>query len=75
VDTGFFEATGNDKLRSTIPSAIVMKPEPVVAGSLKALAAGQPVFIPGVSNRFAAQFPRLLPRRAVAAMMGRVMKR
>lgn len=75
VETGFFEATGNDKLRSTIPSAIVMKPEPVVAGSLKALAAGQPVFIPGVSNRFAAQFPRLLPRRAVAAMMGRVMKR
>jgi short-subunit dehydrogenase len=75
VETGFFEATGNAKLRSTIPTAMVMKPEPVVAGSLKALAAGQPVFIPGVSNRFAAQFPRLLPRRTVAAMMGRVMKR
>ena len=75
VETGFFDATGNAKLRSSIPSSIVMKPGPVVAGSLKALRAGQPLFIPGVSNRFAAQLPRLMPRRLVAATMAKVMNR
>ena len=75
VDTPFFEATGNDRLRSTIPRATMMTAEAVVKASLRALRAGRSVVVPGVANKLLAAGTRLMPRDALAAMTARVMKR
>lgn len=75
VDTPFFEATGDEALRRSLPKALMMTPEQVAAQSLKALAAGRSAFVPGLHNRVAAFLPRLLPRKAVAAAAARMVKR
>ena len=75
VDTPFFEATGNDKLRSSVPRATFMTAEAVVRGSLKALAAGRSVFVPGMANRLVAAGTHFVPRDVLAAMTAMVMKR
>lgn len=75
VDTPFFEATGNDKLRGTVPQALLMTAETVVAQSLKALQRGDCVFVPGVQNKLTSVLPRLVPRKLLAASMAVVLKR
>ncbi|HEY0974491.1 MAG TPA: SDR family oxidoreductase [Solimonas sp.] len=63
VDTPFFEATGDANLRKAVPPMAMMRAEDVVAQSLRALARGQAVLVPGPISKFVAQMPRLLPRR------------
>jgi len=75
VDTPFFEATGNDKLRGTVPPALMLSPDTVAAQSLAALQRGDSVFVPGLGVRLATLLPRLLPRQLVAASTAMVMKR
>jgi len=75
VDTPFFEATGNDRLRSTVPKATMMTADAVVRESLKAFRAGRSVVVPGVANKMLAASTRLLPRDALALMTAAFMKR
>jgi len=75
VETGFFEATGVANLRKTVPNAMVMKPEAVVDGALKALRANQTIFVPGVQAKAVAWTSKLMPRRFMAQMSARVMRR
>ena len=75
VDTPFFEATGNTKLRRTVPKATMMTAEDVVGASLKAFRAGRSMVVPGVANKVLAAGTRFMPRDALAAMTAMVMKR
>ena len=75
VDTPFFEATGNTKLRKTVPKATMMTAEGVVAASLKAFRAGRSIVVPGMANKLLATGTRLMPRDALAAMTAMVMRR
>lgn len=75
VDTPFFEATGNTKLRGTVPPQLLMHVEDVVGQSLRALANGKSVLVPGASNKLVANLPRLMPRKLVARASALVMKR
>lgn len=75
VDTPFFEATGNPELRKAVPKNMFMTADQVARMALAALEAGQPVLVPGVTNKLVTWGPRLLPRRwltlASAAIMSR----
>jgi len=75
VDTPFFEATGNEKLRGTVPKATMMTAEGVVQASLRAFRAGRSVVVPGVANKMLAAGTRFMPRDMLAAMTAMVMKR
>jgi short-subunit dehydrogenase len=75
VETGFFAATGNANLRKTVPDSLVWKPEAVVALSLKALRSNQTIVVPGYQAKAVAWMSRLMPRRLLAQMSARVMRR
>jgi uncharacterized protein len=75
VDTPFFEATGNQKLRSTVPRATMMTVEEVVGASLKAFKAGRGVVVPGVGNKLMATYTRFVPRDVLTAITAKVMRR
>jgi len=75
VDTPFFEATGNDRLRSTVPKATMMTVEGVVQASFRAFKAGRSTVVPGMANKVLAAGTRLVPRDVLASMTARVMKR
>ena len=75
VDTGFFEATGNSRLRGAVPKPAMMTPERVVERSLKALVKGEGVVVPGPQNQALAWISKLAPRDMLAAVTARVMKR
>lgn len=75
VDTPFFEATGDERLRSTVPKATMVSAEFVVRESLKAYKAGRSVIVPGVANRLVAASAQLMPHDFLTAMTARVMKR
>lgn len=75
VDTGFFEATGNARLRSTVPKGAMATAEAVVAASLKGLADNRAIVTPGVLNKLGALGARLLPRDTMATLAGKAMKR
>jgi short-subunit dehydrogenase len=75
VDTPFFEATGNQKLRSTVPRATMMTVDEVIAASLKAFKAGRGVVVPGVGNKLMASSTRFVPRDVLTAITARVMRR
>jgi uncharacterized protein len=75
VDTNFFDATGNAKLRSSVPDRIMLSPESVVAGSLKALARGDTVYVPGATNKLTALGGKLLPRQWITRLAGMAMQR
>ena len=74
VDTPFFEATGNQKLRSTVPKPTMVTTETVVRESLRALRAGRSVVVPGVASKVMAAWTRTMPRDMVAAMTAMVMR-
>lgn len=75
VDTPFFEATGNAKLRSTVPRGTMMSADAVVAASLKAFNAGKAVCVPGLTSKAIAISGRYAPRGLLTAMTGRIMRR
>jgi uncharacterized protein len=75
VETGFFDATGNSNLRKTVPDAIVLKPDDVVAMSLKALRNNQTILVPGYQAKAVALTSKWMPRRLMAQMSARVMRR
>jgi uncharacterized protein len=75
VETGFFDATGNASLRKSVPNAIVLKPEDVVAMSLKALRNNQTILVPGYQAKAVAWTSKWMPRRLMAQMSARVMRR
>ena len=75
VDTPFFEATGAEGLRGTIPKASMVTAEQVVRESLRALRAGRSFVVPGVAFKLAALGTKFMPRDLLAAMTARYMKR
>ena len=75
VDTPFFEATGNAKLRKTVPKATMMSADDVVKDALRALKAGRSVCVPGLANKMMAASSRIVPRDLLSAMTALVMKR
>ena len=75
VDTNFFEATGNKKLRSTVPRQAMMTADRVVERALKGLAKGETVVVPGTQNQALAWLGKFLPREALTAVTAKVMKR
>lgn len=75
VDTPFFEATGAEGLRGTIPKASMVTAEQVVRESLRALRAGRSFVVPGVAFKLAALGTKFMPRDLLASMTARYMKR
>jgi len=75
VDTPFLEATGNAKLRGTLPPQLLMSADSVVRESLRALADGKSVLVPGTPHKLVANLPRLIPRQLLARVTALVIKR
>ncbi len=75
VDTPFFEATGSEGLRNSVPKPFMMQVRPVVDAALAGLEAGRPVVVPGASSKLLSLFPRLLPRSFMARVSARVVGR
>lgn len=75
VDTPFFEATGSDQLRNTVPPALMMTADAIAEQSLKALQRGDSVFVPGLPNKLTSMLPRLLPRKWLAASSAMLLNR
>lgn len=75
VDTPFFEATGNAKLRGTLPRASMVTVDDVVRAALRAFKAGRSVVVPGAAFKLVAAGSKLMPRDLLSAMVARVMKR
>jgi short-subunit dehydrogenase len=74
VDTPFFEATGAEGLRDTMPKGSMVTPQQVVREGLAALRAGRSFVVPGLAFKLAALGTRLMPRDLLAAMTARYMK-
>ena len=75
VDTPFFEATGDPKLRGTVPKSTMMTVDAVVATALKDFNAGKGVCVPGLASKALALSGRYAPRGLLNAITSRVMKR
>lgn len=75
VDTPFFEATGNQNLRKTVPRGTMVTAEQVVRESCKAFRAGKGVIVPGTASKLLAAGSRLIPDSLLAAAGARIMKR
>ncbi|HUR41532.1 MAG TPA: SDR family oxidoreductase [Verrucomicrobiae bacterium] len=75
VDTPFFEATGNVRLRSTVPKATMMTVDAVVRASLKAYDAGRSVVVPGAANKLVAASAQMMPHDALTAVTAKFMRR
>ena len=75
VDTGFFEATGNAKLRGTVPKSTMMTADRVVASALKSLRKGDLVVVPGAQNQAVAWMSKFMPRAVVTTVAAKMMKR
>lgn len=75
VDTPFFEATGDTKLRGTVPKSTMMTVDAVVTISLKAFKASKRVCVPGLTSKAMALSGRYAPRGLLNAITSRVMKR
>jgi short-subunit dehydrogenase len=75
VDTPFFEATGNARLRSTVPKVTMMSAEAVVSQSLRAFRMGRGVVVPGAANKLVAASAKLTPRWLLTPLTARAMKR
>lgn len=75
VDTPFFEATGVDKLRDTVPRGMMVTAERVVSDCLKAFKAGKAVCIPGTATKLMAAAGHLTPRGLLARFTAKAIKR
>jgi short-subunit dehydrogenase len=75
VDTPFFEASGNAKLRSTVPGGTMQTVDEVVGESLAAFASGKAIVVPGTLNKVLSLTSRMTPRSLLTAVMGQAMRR
>lgn len=75
VDTPFFEATGNPKMRDLVPKGTMLPASAIVAESLAGLRARRGRVIPGGIMKASAAFSALLPRTLVVRAIGRAMRR
>ncbi len=75
VDTPFFEATGSDRLRSTVPKGMMMTSDRVVSDCLKAFKAGKAVCLPGTTTKLMAAAGHLTPRGVLGKITSKGMKR
>lgn len=73
VDTPFFEATGNQQLRGTVPKATMMTADAVVAACLKTFKAGKAVCVPGLGSKAMAFTGRHAPRGLMTAITAKFM--
>ncbi len=70
--TLFHQRAGGDATTAP-PKTILQTPEQVVDVAMRALAArSKPTVVSGLRNQMMARLPRLLPRKLVVAMMGRI---
>jgi len=74
VETPFFEATGVQGLRDTVPNVSVVSPQLVVNEALKGLLARRRLVVPGKIGYASSVFTRLAPRPLLARAVGRFMK-
>ncbi len=75
VDTPFFEATGAEGLRNTVPKRMMVTAERVVSDCLRAFKAGKAVCVPGAATKLMAVAGHMTPRGMLGRITARVMKR
>lgn len=75
VDTPFFEATGNARLRGTVPRPAMTTVDRVVAESLRALRRGQGVIVPGHANKLVTMTTKFVPRAVLASITAGFLKK
>ncbi len=75
VDTPFFEATGSEGLRGTIPRGMMMTSDRVVSDCLKSFHAGKAVCLPGTTTKLMAVAGHLTPRGVLGRITAKSMKR
>lgn len=75
VDTPFFEATGAEGLRGTVPKSMLMSADRVVAECLKSFHAGKAVCLPGATTKLMAAAGHLTPRGILGRVTSKGMKR
>lgn len=75
VDTPFFEATGSEGLRGTIPRSMMMTSDRVVSDCLKSFHAGKAVSLPGTTTKLMAVAGHLTPRGVLGRITAKGMKR
>lgn len=75
VDTPFFEATGVDSLRGTVPKGMMMTVDRVVSDCLKSFHAGKAVCLPGAATKLMAAAGHLTPRGVLGRLTAKGMKR
>ena len=75
VDTPFFEATGSENLRSTVPKGVMLSADRVVSDCLKAFKAGKAVCVPGAATKLMAAAGHLTPRGMLGRITAKAMKR
>lgn len=69
VDTGFFEATGNDKARKIVPRGTMVTAEVIVESALRGLRDGSSLVTPGRVNTVSSALSRMLPGKWVALLL------
>ncbi len=74
VETPFFEATGVEGLRDTVPNASVVSPQLVVNEALKGLLGRKRLVVPGNLSYASSVFTRLAPRPLLARAVEKFMK-
>jgi short-subunit dehydrogenase len=74
VETPFFEATGVQGLRDTVPNLSVVSAQLVVNESLRGLLARKRLVVPGALGHASSVFTRMMPRSLLARAVGRLMK-
>jgi short-subunit dehydrogenase len=74
VDTPFFEATGDSKMRELIPKGSMTTAAAVVDETLSGLRARRGRVIPGGLMKVSAAFTAVLPRALLVRIIGRLMR-
>ncbi len=75
VDTPFFEATGVENLRGTVPKGMMVTADRVVSDCLKAFKAGKAVCVPGAATKLMAVAGHFTPRGMLGRITAKAMKR
>jgi short-subunit dehydrogenase len=74
VETGFFEATGAEHLRQTVPKGSMVSAQLVVDASLRGLRNRDRLVVPGGLSKATSMFTRLAPRALLTLAVGKAMK-